>query len=655
MKNQRYVRELAQPRQRTIPLAIAVSLFFFLLLMRLWYLQIIKADDYRSMSENNRLRFLPVAASRGALMDRNAEVLVTNRPSFSLTIIPQEVKDASPLLDRLAALLQLDRAELQERWDKAKGRARYYPVVIAANLSREQVEILEENRLRLPGVEVSTKPIREYLFSESAAHLLGYLGEVSDKELESAAYADYNLGDYVGKNGIEKAWEKVLHGQDGGRQIEVDSRGRVLRILSETRPVVGNSLVLTIDGRLQRIAEKSFGAKAGAAVVMDVTNGEVLAFVSNPSFDPALFVGRIPPDIWKGYLEDRRHPLENKALTGQYPPGSTFKMLVALAGLENGVISEHTSITDPGYYILGNHRFRDWKAGGHGVVNLKKSLKESCDTYYYFLGEKLGVDRIAAMADRFHLGRELGIGLPNEKKGLIPTMEWKLNRFGKKWIPGETLPVAIGQGYVLMTPVQLASMVATIANEGTVYRPHLVKKIVDPDGTTLQEFAPEVLGTTGVSAASFKKVKQGMYAVVNDPGGTGANARLWDVKVAGKTGTSQVVKLGADRKQARAYQHTDHGLFVSFAPYDKPEIAVAVVVEHGGGGGAVAAPIAAKILRGYFDLKNPPQTQKKHDGETLENKSADEPAVPVMPSENAVPSASRTPAEVKPMPPEREE
>lgn len=618
IKEQRYVRELEKPRQRTIPLAVLATVLFFLLLMRLWYLQIIKTDEYRAMSENNRLRFLPVAASRGALMDCNGEVLVNNRPSFSLAIIPQEVGDVPTTLDRLAALLKLDRDELVERWEKSKGRARYYPVVIAANISRDQVEVIEENRLRFPGVEITMKPIREYLYKNSAAHLLGYIGEISDKELDDPGYTEYNPGDYIGKNGIERAWEAELHGNDGGRQLEVDSRGRVLRVLSEKSPTVGNSLVLTIDGRLQRIAEAAFGAQAGAAVVMNVNNGEVLSFVSSPTFDPSLFAGRIPPEIWKQYLEDKRHPLENKALTGQYPPGSTFKMVTALAGLEAGVIDENTTISDPGYYEMGNHKFRDWKPGGHGIVNLRKSLKESCDTYYYKLGEKLGVDRIAAMAERFHLGQPLGIGLAHEKKGNVPTTAWKLKRFGKKWLPGETLPVAIGQGYLLMTPIQLVSMVATVANEGTIYRPHLVKRVVDPDGKTIKEYGSEILGSTGISAASFRKVKQGLYAVVNDPGGTGANARLWDVKVAGKTGTSQVIKLGEDRKRAVAYQYKDHGLFVAFAPFDKPEIAVAVVVEHGGGGGAVAAPIAGKILRGYFDLKKPQQPSKQKDAATPE-------------------------------------
>ncbi len=636
IKTQRYVRELEQPRRRTILLAFAATVLFGVLLLRLWYLQVIKVDEYRAMSENNRLRFLPVTASRGALMDRNGVVMVNNRPAFSLTIIPQEVEDIEKTLDRLASLLDLDRLELGEKWQKAKGRARYYPVVVAGNLSREQVEIVEENRLRLPGVEVAMKPVRQYTFKTSTAHLLGYIGEISDKELEQPDYADYNPGDYVGKNGIEKAWEHELHGADGGRQLEVDSRGRVLRVLTESSPTVGNSLVLTIDQRLQQISEQSFGSQAGAAVVMDVTNGEVLAFVSNPLFDPALFAGRIPPDIWKGYLEDKRRPLENKALTGQYPPGSTYKIITALAGLEAGIINEHTTVQCGGDYAMGKSKFRCWKSGGHGSVDLRKSLKESCDVYYYWLGEKLGVERIATIADRFLLGKELGVGLQYEKKGLIPTMAWKLKRFGKKWLPGETLPVAIGQGYVLMTPLQMASMISTVANEGTIYRPHLVKRVVDQDGKTIREFAPEVLGTTSISVAFFKKIKQGLFAVVNEGGGTGGSARLWDNKVAGKTGTSQVVKLGEDRKKVLKYEHRDHGLFVAFAPYDKPEIAVAVVVEHGGGGGAVAAPIAGRILRGYFDLQKPavvnPQTAEKP---VSEDAAVEQPAEPVQPPQTS--------------------
>ena len=627
MKDQRFIRENMEAKRRILLLSFVVGVIFAVLVLRLWHLQILNVDDYRSMSENNRLRFVPEAASRGAIMDRNGTVLVSNRPSFSLAVVPQEVKDRDGLLNQLVALLGLDRAELAERWEKGKGRARYYPVVLASNISRDQVEIVEENRLRLPGVEIEMKPVREYSGGILAAHLLGYIGEVSEDELSSKGYEEYNPGDYIGKNGIERSWEKDLHGNDGGRQLEVDARGRVLRTISESYPTVGNSVVLTIDANLQKQAERAFGDQAGAAVAMDVNSGEVLAFVSNPGFDPALFSGKLPADKWKEYLDDKRHPLENKALTGQYPPGSTFKIITALSGLEDGKIDEHTSVVCNGSYDLGTSTFNCWNRHGHGATSLKKALRESCDVYFYQLGEHLGVDAIAATARKFMLGAPLGIGLLHEKGGLIPTAEWKQKRFGKRWFHGETLPVAIGQGYVLMTPIQLASMIATVANEGSVYRPHLVKRIVDSDGKLLKEFKPELLGTTGISADKFRLVKQGLFAVVNEPGGTGAMARLYDVHVAGKTGSSQVVKL-RDSKLSTPWQFRDHALFVAFAPYEKPEIAVAVVVEHGEHGGSAAAPIAGRILRAWFDGKKPKKEapRPKDEEEQADEQGVQQPA-----------------------------
>lgn len=608
MKERRFVRELIESKQRILVLSFVVGIVFLFLVIRLWHLQILNADDYHAMSENNRLRFVPVAASRGAILDRNGKVLVSNRPSFSLAVVPQEVKDKETMLTLLATLLGLDRSEMSERWDKNKGRAKYYPVVLAANITRDQVEIVEENRLRLPGVEIEMKPVREYNTGQLAAHLLGYIGEVSEKEMNSDGFENYNPGDYVGKNGIERALEKELHGGDGGRQLEVDARGRVLRTISESYPTVGNSVVLTIDSTVQKQAERAFGEQAGAAVAMDVNSGEILAFVSNPGFDPSLFSGKLPADIWQGYLDDKRHPLENKALSGQYPPGSTFKMITALAGLQDARINESTSINCNGSYNLGTSTFKCWNKKGHGTTNLLKSLRESCDVYYYQLGEKLGVDKIAATAHAFKLGTPLGVELLNERSGLIPTAEWKQKRFGKRWYHGETLPVSIGQGAVLMTPIQLVSMISTVANEGTIYRPHLVKKIVDADGKTLKESKTEIIGTAPFSKESFRLVKQGLLAVVNESGGTGGMARQYDVKVAGKTGTSQVVKL-RDSKQSTPYQYRDHALFVAFAPFEKPEIAVAVVVEHGEHGGSAAAPIAGKILRAYFDGKKPPRKE----------------------------------------------
>ena len=605
MSKKRFVREIMEMKHRTILLSFVVAAVFFILLVRLWHLQILNAEDYRSMSENNRLRFVPVAASRGTIMDRNGTIMVSNQPSFSLAVIPQEVKDKQALLDQLSSLLGMDRTELSERWEKAMGRAKYYPIVLASNISRDQVEIIEENRLRLPGVDVEMKPVREYTGGIIASHLLGYIGEVSEDELNSKGYEDYNPGDYIGKNGIERSFEDDLHGSDGGRQLEVDARGRVLRTISESNPTVGNSVVLTIDASIQKKAEQAFGDQAGAAVAMDVNSGEILAFVSNPGFDPSLFSGKMPPDIWKQYLEDKRRPLENKALTGQYPPGSTFKIITALAGLENKKVNETTSVTCSGSYKVGTSTFRCWNRKGHGTTNLKKSLRESCDVYYYQLGENLGVDLIAATAQKFMLGAPLGIGLKNEKSGLIPTTEWKKKRYGKRWIYGETMPVAIGQGYVLMTPIQLASMISTVASEGTIYRPMLVKRIVDADGKTLKEFSPEKIGSTGISAENFRLIKQGLFAVVNESGGTGWSARVGEVKVAGKTGTSQVVKL-RDSKKGTPYQFRDHALFVAFAPFENPQIAVSVVVEHGEHGGSAAGPIAGKIIQAWLDSKKPP-------------------------------------------------
>jgi penicillin-binding protein 2 len=623
MKERRFVRELLESKQRILVLSFVVGIVFLLLIIRLWHLQILSANDYQAMSENNRLRFVPVAASRGAIMDRTGTVLVSNRPSFSLAVIPQEVRDKETLLTLLSGLLGLDRKDMAERWEKNKGRANYYPIVLASNITRDHVEIVEENRMRLPGVEIEMKPVREYSSKQLAAHLLGYIGEVSEKELDLKGFEDYNPGDYVGKNGIERALEKELHGSDGGRQLEVDARGRVLRTISESHPTVGNSVVLTIDAAVQKQAERAFGDQAGAAVAMDVTNGEILAFVSNPGFDPSLFSGKLPADVWQGYLDDKRHPLENKALSGQYPPGSTFKMITALAGLQDNIINESTSINCNGSYDLGTSTFKCWNKKGHGSTNLRKSLRESCDVFYYQLGEKLGVDKIAAAAHAFKLGEPLGVELLNERGGLIPTAEWKQKRFGKRWFHGETLSVAIGQGAVVLTPIQLASMTATIANEGTIYRPHLVKRVVDADGKTLNETKSEIIGTASFSKESYRLVKQGMLAVVNEPGGTGGMARLYDVKVAGKTGTSQVVKLH-DSKTSTPYQFRDHALFVAFAPFDKPEIAVAVVIEHGEHGGGAAAPIAARILRAYFDGKKPPRKEAAGSTDVEEDKDSDD-------------------------------
>lgn len=602
MNGHRYIRGGQDLQRKIYLLSVAAVIVFLILLSRLWFLQFIDVDRLREMSENNRLRFIPVAASRGVLLDRSGKMIVNNTPSFSLAVIPNEVRDRDQLLDSLARILQIERSELLTKWEKGKGRAKYFPIVLASGLSRDQVEFFEENSLRFPGVEIEVKPVREYPEGTLASHLLGYIAEVSEKELDNAAFADYNPGDYIGKNGIERSFESYLHGDDGGRQIEVDARGRFLRTLNEKFPVPGQSLQLTIDLELQKAAEKALGDKAASMVVLDVTSGEILALASNPQFDPALFTSRMPPEQWQAYLEDKRRPLENKALKGQYPPGSTFKVVTALAGLGEGLIDENTTVNCSGEYKVGNTVFHCWSRKGHGRVSLRGALRESCDVYFYLLGEKLGVDRIADYARRFGLGELPGTGIEGEKSGFVPTSAWKEKKTGTKWFRGETLPVSIGQGYLLATPVQLAAMTAGLATDGKIYRPHLVKRILDRDGKTVKEFAPELFKQVDLKAEHFRLVREGLWAVVNESRGTGAAARLYEVKVAGKTGTSQVVKLRDDRR-AVAYQHRDHALFIAFAPYDKPEIAVAVVVEHGEHGGGAAATPAGQILRKYFELK----------------------------------------------------
>jgi penicillin-binding protein 2 len=620
MKGPRYIKH-EEPGRRLSGLTIAALAGFFILLARLLYLQVIESDNLRSMSESNRLRFVPVAASRGAILDRNGRLLVSNTPSFSVAVIQQEVKDKEGLISDLARYLGADRTELMARWEKGKRRAQYYPIIMASGISRDQLEFLEENRLRLPGIDIEMKPVREYPNGELASHLLGYLAEISEQELQEETFRKYNPGDYIGKSGIERSWEQFLRGADGGRQLEVDARGRYLRTISESIPKTGNSIVLTIDLELQERAEHAFGDKAGAAVLLDVNSGEILAFVSAPGFNPALFTRRMPAEKWREYLDDKRHPLENKALKGQYPPGSTFKIITALAGLQAGMIDENATVNCTGSYTVGADTFRCWNRHGHGSVNLKQAMKESCDVYFYQLGERIGVDRIAATAREFGLGTPMGVGLENEKGGLVPTVEWKEKKHRKKWYRGETLSVSIGQGYLSTTPIQLASMIATVANEGIVYRPHLIKRIVDPDGKVLKEFNPEVLRQTDIPTELYRTVKEGLLAVVNERGGTGGMARLYDVSVAGKTGTSQVVKM-RDRRGSIPYQYRDHALFVAFAPFEKPEVAVAVVVEHGEHGGSTAGPIAGLILRAYFDGKRENKQSPRAGSAGLENDEA---------------------------------
>ena len=602
--------EILGLKKRFLFLSLAAIAIFLLLILRLWYLQIISADRYRQLSEKNRIRYIPIAAPRGPIYDRDGVLLVDNRPAFGISVLRQEVDDKDLLLKRLASYLGVEQEELEKRWQGGDRFPRYRPFPLAEDVSRDVLETIQEHSIDLPGVLTEVRPLRSYPYDGLAAHLFGYLGEITQHELQSDEFSgEYRSGDFVGKRGLEKLFEKYLRGVEGERRVEVDVRGSELRILETREPKPGNKVFLTLKRDLQQAAETALGEEAGAAVVVDVKTGEVLAMVSRPSFNPAIFARGISGKEWIALLQDSRHPLQDKTIQGQYPPGSTFKIVTALAALKAGVASPATTVDCPGFLSLGNRDFRCWKKGGHGRTDLKKALKESCDVWFYKVSLDLGIDRIADMARSLGLGSSLGFPLEGEKPGLIPDRQWKKQRYGARWYNGETVISSIGQGYVLATPLQMAVMMATVANGGTVLRPQVVNRIEDLDGNILERMRPEVINEAKLSPADLQAVRRGIEAVVNEPGGTAWKSRLEQVSIAGKTGTSQVVKLKDknDRtpKEEIAYRFRDHALFVGYAPTETPQIALAVVVEHGGSGSGAAAPIARQIFASYFDIPLP--------------------------------------------------
>jgi penicillin-binding protein 2 len=460
----------------------------------------------------------------------------------------------------------------------------------------------------LPGVVVDVMPVREYIFGEKMAHILGYVGEISRSELERDVSGDYKPGDVVGKYGIEKYMGKHLKGESGGEQVEVDAAGRELNVLGKIDPVPGYNVVLTIDSYLQNIAWNALEGKTGSIIVMDPRDSSVLVMVSRPSFDPNLFNRGISMDNWGKLLNNPLHPMENRAISGQYPPGSTYKLIVAAAALEEGLITPETSLFCGGTFKLGNRIFRDWKKGGHGQISLHRAIVESCDVYFYNLGKLVGVTELAEYARGFGFGAKTRLGFPGEKRGLIPTKEWKLNNFGEPWQIGETICLSIGQGFILVTPIQLLNAYCALANGGTLYIPKIVKRIETAEGQFVKEFDPVIKSHIPVSKKNIEVLKQALWGVVNEKGGTGQALKRKERDVCGKTGTAQVIGLPQEdngvREEKTQYNLKDHALFVCFAPYKNPEVAVIVVVEHGGHGGSAAAPIARKVIDGYFEDRN---------------------------------------------------
>lgn len=581
-----------------------ILVVFGILILRLWFLQIVNGPAYRARSEHNRIRLQDIPPFRGMILDRNAEVLVDNRPSYDLYVIPEEIQDRPQLLNRLSSLADLNREAAERLLDKAARGYPFKPVCLKKDMSRGELASIESHRFDLPGVMICVRAQRHYFYEGLASHVLGYVGEISEGQLLSGQFPKNRPGDLIGKRGVELKWQTQLNGIRGGEQVEVDAVGRKITVVSRKAPTSGANMCLTIDKGLQSLAEKSLQGKHGAVVAINPSNGEILALASSPSYDPNRFIKGLDEKTWQDMASSKDSPLQNRALTGQYPPGSVFKIVVALAALEEGVVTPEEEISCNGTYSLGNATYRCWKKHGHGRVNLHRALVESCDVYFYTVGSRLGVDKIARYAKRLGLGKETGIDLDTEKGGLIPTTQWKLKRLGIPWQRGETVISAIGQGFVLATPLQMAHLISSVFNGGRVYAPQVTKWVRKSNGESLFEFAPISPGEVRIKPEHLERVKKALVGVVNEAHGTGSKARLKDIVVAAKTGTAQVVGLkkdGVSRREADIpWELRDHAWFVAIAPASEPEIAVAVLIEHGGHGGSAAAPIAKEIIKAYL-------------------------------------------------------
>jgi penicillin-binding protein 2 len=590
-------------KQRITGVIIFALAAFVLLFIRLIYLQAIMGDEFRRLSLNNSIRLQNIDPPRGRIYDRKGDLLVDNRPSFDVNIT---LKDATPLKDTLKKLsrhLQTPADMLLSQIKQTKGVSAYQPRLLKQDVGRDTLAALEVNKFDLPGVSVNVNLRRHYIHERMAAHLIGYLSEISPTELKSGSYPDCRSGDLIGKFGAEKRYENLLRGKRGGRQVEVSANGLVMRILKTVDAKPGHNVHLTIDQRLQQRAEALLVGVVGAAVAIEPGTGQILALASSPSFDQNVFVGGITHEQWDSLISNPFMPMSNRAIQGEYPPGSTYKIITALAGLEEGVIDDQTIFNCPGHYRYGNRVYRCWKKGGHGRVDIIKAVEESCDVFFYQVGDRLGVDRLAWYAKAFGLGSPTGIFLDQEAHGLIPTAAWKQKRTGIPWQKGETLSVAIGQGFNLATPLQMAVLAAAVGNGGKRYQPMILDRIQSADGEIIQKNEPRLTGKLPITPLNLERVKLGLWKVVNGENGTARGSRLADIDISGKTGTSQVVS----RKEGETLAEEDmpihlraHAWFVAYAPSEKPTIAVAVVVEHGEHGSGAAAPIAREMIKTYL-------------------------------------------------------
>jgi penicillin-binding protein 2 len=609
-------RELYQFQVRVGFVSVAVLVCFAILLLRFTWLRIVQHDVYHAKAEDNRISIVPIAPNRGLILDRNGVVLARNYSAYTLEISPSKINDLERTITELAEVVDIQPRD-RSRFRKLLSESRNADSLPIRNrLTDEEVARFAANRFRFPGVEIRARLFRQYPYGDTASHVIGYIGRMTDRDIErleeQGVSANYRGTDFVGKTGVEASYQNELHGSTGFEQVEIDAGGRGIRTLSRTAAQPGNNITLTIDIKLQEIVEQAFGDRRGALVAIDPASGAILAFVSKPGFDPNLFVDGIDPQSWAELNNSPDRPLNNRAIAGVYPPGSTFKPFMALAALESGKRHPRYTISDPGYYEFGGRRFRDSKPGGNGSVDLYKSIVVSSDTYYYQLANDMGIDAIAAFMKQFGLGAKTGIDLEGEAIGVLPSPEWKQRRFRRpeqqKWYAGETISIGIGQGYNAYTPVQLAQAVAALANGGAMYRPHLVAHVDHLRSGDRRYIEPQLISQISLKPENVEFVKNAMAGVNKE--GTGARAFAGaQYSSGGKTGTAQVIGMKQNEKYDErkiAERHRDHSLFIAFAPLDNPKIALMTIVENGGFGARAAAPIARAVLDYWLLGKIPP-------------------------------------------------
>jgi len=590
--------ELGELQRRLIILRVGLLLVVALLGLQLWNLQIREGPHYRDLSENNRTRSVIMEPARGLIYDRNGVLLANNVPSFTLYVSLEDVTDREGLIRQLTNLLGLDEALIRKKLT-ARG-SKQLPRKVKDRLTLREATLIESHRLDLPGVMVQVESQRNYPGGTTASHLLGYVGEVSPEQLEKPEFSELHQGSVVGQYGVEKFFDRLMRGQAGQKSIEVDAIGHEKRTVVVEQPHAGDNLYLTIDVRLQKVAENLLGEESGAIVALDPRTGDVLAMASRPGFDPNVLSRELTPKQWAEIVQDEGRPLNNRASQGQYPPGSVYKVMMAAAALETKTVTPSTTIFCNGGYQFGRRLYHDWKAGGHGSVDLRHALVQSCDVYFYTVGQRMGIETMASFAHQFGLGEETGIELPSERIGIVPSEAWKRKAKNEPWLPGETISASIGQGYVNVTPLQMASLIGTVANDGAMFRPRLVQAVMDRATGELQRRPAVLKRTLNLRPGILPVIKDALAGVVKE--GTATKAQSALVTIAGKTGTAQMTALRTGPEKDIPKKFRDHAWFVAFAPVEAPTIAVAVLGEHMGHGGSASAPLAKELIETYVKL-----------------------------------------------------